>query len=107
MADVAKRLVGPSFLGSTATSVYNVPTGVQTIVRSIHVNSTSASAAYTFTLGIGGTTAANQYFTAMPVPSNGCFDWSGFLVLNANDTIYVQSNGSSVLTITVCGIEVS
>lgn len=107
MADVPRRLVGPLSLTAASVTVYTVPVATTTIVRSIHVNNINASNVYNFTMGINGTGATVTYalFTAFPIGSNGVLDWSGFLVLHANDTLTAYASAAAALALTVSGIE--
>lgn len=106
MADTAKRLSGPSALTTGAVTQYTVPGSTVTILRSIHVNNTHASTTANFTMSIGTSAAGTQLFTAHPIPAGSTLDWSGFIVLNAADTI--QALGSATtLTLTMSGVEVT
>lgn len=108
MADVAKRLVGPLFLLTSNSSVYTVPANTTTIVRNIHISNNNSGTAYAFNLAINGTSASsgNCLYYNLAVPISGAFDWSGFLVLAAGDTIQALANsGASALTLTVSGVE--
>lgn len=109
MADTPKRLVGPQTLATTNAVLYTVPAGTTTIVRSIHLTNSSASASYTFTLALNAaaSTVANQFFSALNVPPAGAVDWSGFLVLNPGDTVQGLASIANILAVTVSGVEVS
>lgn len=106
MADVAKRLAGPSLLTGTAATVYTVPGATATILRSIHVSNETGSTA-TFTLSIGTDAAGKRLFTAVDIPTKGSLDWSGFIVLNAAEVLQAFSGTASALTLVVSGVEVS
>lgn len=109
MADVAKRIVGPLYMATTNSVVYTVPTATTTIVRNIHVMNNSTSATLTFNLAINGTsaTASNCLYFQHLVPSQGAFDWSGFLVLAAGDVLQGLCSGASGLTLAVSAVESS
>jgi hypothetical protein len=109
MADVAKRLVGPIALANSSTVLYSVPLATTAIVRSIHVSNANASTGYTFSLAINGTasTVANQIFNGFFLAPAAVMDWSGFLVLNAGDTLQGVASAASSLSIVICGVEVS
>jgi hypothetical protein len=106
MADLAKRLAGPTSLTATAATVYTVPASTKAIVRNIHVANTSAAVA-TFTMSIGADAAGTRYYDDVEVPVGGALDWSGFLVLAAAETIQAYSGTASVLTLTISGVEES
>jgi hypothetical protein len=108
MADVAKLLVAPVLLTSSAVTLYTAPAGVTAIVRNIHVNNTSASA-YGFSLGLNGTpaTLSNALYSNYMLATNSAFDWSGFLVVPAGQTLVGLCSASGVLNIVISGVESS
>lgn len=105
MADTLKRLAGPIALAGAAATVYTAPTATTTVVRAIHVtNETGASA--TFTLSVGADGANKRLFFAVPVANGSAgFDWTGTLVLAANEVVQAYSNTASALTLTMSGVE--
>ncbi len=109
MADVAKRLYGPALLNAASTTIYTVPSNVTTVVRLIHAVNTHATTAYSFSVGVNGasSTANYQIFSGYTLPGTGVMDWSGFLVLNANDVLYANASAASVFNLMICGVEVS
>ena len=95
--------------GTTDTLLYTVPGATKTVVRGIHVANTTGSAA-TITLGLDSAAAlaaANHFLSAVSVPANGTYDWSGFQVLNAAETIRALQGTSTALTVHISGIEVA
>lgn len=106
MTDTPKRIVGPIGVTGSGVTVYTVPASTVTIVRSIHLTNSNTSNTIGVTLGINGVAAANQFFSLLYVGSNAVVDWSGFLVLNAADTLQVLGSQTGS-TITISGIEVS
>ena len=106
MADTAKRLYGPAQPATTAATIYTVPASTTTVVRNIRVSNTTGTAA-TITMSIGTNAAAAQIMSAVSVPANSVYDWSGFLVMNAADILQALQGTSSALTVTVSGIEVA
>lgn len=106
MADLAKRIVGPTQLASAAGTVYTVPAATTTIMRCIHVANTSSSAA-SFTLSIGVDAAGTRLFSSVSVQANGYFVWSGFQVLTATEVLQVFGSAANVLTMTIAGVEAS
>lgn len=104
MADVAK----PMFTGAAATSdalLYTAPaTGA--VVRGIHAANT-ATADATITIGLragAALAAANHFVSALTVPANGTYDWSGFQVLGNVETIRALASATTV-TFTISGVE--
>lgn len=108
MTDTAKRLVGPVLFGTANAVLYTVPAATTTILRSIHV-SNGGAAAWTFSLSINGAASviANQLFAAVSVGQNTALDWSGFIVLNAGDTLQGLANNAASVSLVVCGVEVT
>lgn len=106
MADIAKRLSGPALLTASAATVYTVPASTTAILRSVHVTNETATAA-TFTMSIGTDAAGKRLWTALTIPGNQAFDWSGFIVLAAAEIIQAFSGTASALTLTNSGVEVA
>jgi hypothetical protein len=104
MADTAKRLSGPALLTAAAATQYTVPASTTTTLRNIHVSNETATAA-TFTMSIGTDAAGKRLFTALSIPGNQAFDWSGFIVMAAAEIIQAFSGTASALTLTVSGVE--
>jgi hypothetical protein len=105
MADVAKRLCGPTQMGTSAATVYTVPASTTAILRNIHVANNSGSMV-TFSLSIGSNAAATQIFTTTPVgASGGVLDWSGFMVLTAGEIIQALASAGASMTLTISGVE--
>lgn len=104
MSDVSKAM----FTGAAAvtdTLLYTAPaTGA--VVRGIHACNT-ASAAATITIGLrAGATlaAANHFVSALSIPANGTYDWSGFAALGNVETIRALASATTV-TFSISGIE--
>ncbi|MET1006589.1 MAG: hypothetical protein ABWX96_13655 [Propionibacteriaceae bacterium] len=93
---------------TTSAVVYTVPAATQAIVRSIHVSNVN-SGSMSFYVGISGssTAAASQFFSGYAIPGYGSLDWTGFLVLNAGETLTASASNSNALNLVVCGIEVT
>jgi hypothetical protein len=106
MADTAARIIGPILLTNSSVTLYTVPGSTKAIVRNIIIANTSATAA-TARLSIGADAAGTRILPEVSIPANSVYDWSGFLVLNAGDTIRGQSGTTNVLAITVSGVLVT
>ena len=105
MADVAKKLYEGQ-PGTTDSLLYTA-VAAGTIVRSIHVANTTGAAA-TITLGLnagGALAAANHFLSALSIPANSTYDWSGFQVLDASATIRALQGTNAALTATIAGVE--
>ena len=106
MADLAKKIYEGQ-PGTTDTLLYTAPAGAATIVRSIHVANTTGTAA-AITLGLNAAAAlvaANHFLSALSVPANSTYDWSGFQVVDASGTIRALQGTASALTMTISGVE--
>lgn len=105
MPDVSGRIYGPAQPGTTNATLYTVPASTTVVVRNIHVCNTTATAA-TISLAINGTaaTAANCWLTALSIPANSSYDWSGFLHLSTADTLQALQGTASALTMTISGV---
>lgn len=104
MADALKRM----YLGQPGTTngtLYTAP-AAGAVVRTIHINNTTTSAA-TISLGINGTpaTAANAFYSAFSVPPNGIHVWNGSIVLGNADTVQGLQGTSGALTLVISGVE--
>lgn len=89
----------------TDTLLYTAPsTGA--VVRNIHATNTAAADA-TVTIGLragAALAAANHFASALTVPANGTYDWSGFAVLGNVETIRALASATTV-TFSISGIE--
>ncbi len=104
MGDIAKRIVGPTQLGTAAATVYTVPASTTTILRHIKVCNESSSAV-SFTLSIGADAAGKRLYYQVSIPGNGVLDWSGFEILAAAETLQSYASASTSLTLTLSGVE--
>lgn len=95
--------------GTGDTLLYTAPAAGVTAVRAIHVANTTGSAA-TITLGLNAAAAlaaANHFLSAVSIPANGTYDWSGWQIVNASGTIRALQGTGSALTVTISGVESS
>jgi hypothetical protein len=105
MADVAKKMYEGQ-PGTGDTLLYTT-VAAGAIVRGIHIANTTGAAA-TITLGLnagGALAAANHFLSALSIPANGTYDWSGFAALDASATIRALQGTASALTVTISGVE--
>lgn len=106
MGDLAKRVAGPTQLSTSAATAYTVPASTTTILRNIHVQNGTGTAA-TFTLSIGTDAAATRFWDALSIPANSALDWSGFLVLATTEIVQWKAGTATALVATISGVEVS
>lgn len=104
MADTLKRLSGPVFVATSASTHYTVPASTTATVRAIHVaNETGSSANFTLSVGTDG--AGKRLFKDVPIAANDVLDWTGTLVLSAAEVIQAVAGTGSALTLTMSGVE--
>ena len=106
MADLAARIVGPMLLTNASVTLYTVPASTQAILRNIVIANTSASSA-TARLSIGVDAAGTRIIPDIPIPANSVYDWSGFLVMEAAETLRGESGTTNVLAISVSAVLVT
>lgn len=106
MTDTAKR-IGPSSVANTETTLYTVPASTTTIIRSIRVANTTASAA-TLKMSIGADAAGTRLLPDLSIPPNSVYLEDGFLaVMTAAETLRATGGTNNALTVTVNGVEVT
>jgi hypothetical protein len=104
MADILKRLSGPTALTTSAVTQYTAPALTTTTIRNIHVANETGGAA-TFTLSLGTDGAGTRAFYQVSVAAGAVYDWSGILVLAAADLIQALASAGATLTLIVSGVE--
>jgi hypothetical protein len=107
MADLQKRLSGPSYLTTSAVTQYTVPAATSCILRSIHVVNLHSSAPLNFTMSIGADAGNTRLFHTYALTPLQVLDWSGFIVLNAGEIIQAYGSTTNLLVMTMSGVEVS
>jgi hypothetical protein len=107
MPDVAKSMY-QGRPGTSDTLLYTAPAG-GAIVRNIHVaNETASAATVTLSLNAGASLAAGKHFlSAVSIPANSAYDWSGFKVLDAAGTIRALQGTNNALTVSIDGVELT
>lgn len=106
MPDVLKRLVGPTALSNSATTVYTVPASTTAVLRHLRVVNETVGAA-TFTASIGADAAGKRVFYTQSVAAGGAFEWTGNIVMAATEVFQAYASAAATLTLTVSGIESS
>lgn len=76
-------------LAAAAATLYTVPASTATLVRSIHVVNTNASATKTFQLFRGGTAGSNAITASITLPAGGMaiYEGDGWVVLSASGEV--------------------
>jgi hypothetical protein len=98
VAKTAKRLWGPVQIPSAGATAYTVPASTKTIVRHIHISNTTA-AAVTLSMSIGAIgTAALRVFDTKNIPAGETYDWYGYIVVDATETIQHSAGTNNILT---------
>ncbi|ANB56422.1 hypothetical protein GFC29_3138 [Anoxybacillus sp. B7M1] len=101
MAAIAKRLYKGT-AETSPTTAYTVPANTMTIVKNIVLTNKSASAA-TATVVIAGIEVVNNY----SIDANDTVVIDLSLVMNATETITVQSGTTSAINVYISGVEVA
>lgn len=91
MADVAKRFASSSALTAALTTYGTVPAGKKWIVRNVHYTNEDASAATLVQISMAGIV-----FLLASIAARTTYDWSGFLVLDAGETIQASENPNNI-----------
>jgi hypothetical protein len=104
MPDLQKRLAGPAVGTGAEATLYTVPGSTSAILRDISVTNTTATT-QTFKMSIGADGAGTRLFSDEQVLAGATWQWNGFKVLNAAETL--RWNGPATLTCTVSGVEVT
>jgi len=104
MAKTPKRLYGPALVTNAAATKYTVPAATATIIRHVHVQNGSGSAA-TFTMSVGADASGTRVFDAYSIGANTPYDWYCYLVMAATEIIQALSGTNNVLTLTIDGDE--
>ena len=91
-------------IGNTNTTLYTAqPDGRTAILDVMVVNTTSSP--INLTMYIGSAATANAFgFYSSSVPSNSSIQWSGFQILNVNESLLAVGSATG-LTITISGLE--
>jgi hypothetical protein len=91
-------------IDNTNTTLYTAqPDGRTAILDVMVVNTTSAS--INLTMYIGSAATANAFgFYSTPIPANSSMQWSGFQILNINESLLGVGSATG-LTITASGLE--
>ena len=91
-------------IGNTNTTLYTAqPDGRTAILDVMVVNTTSSP--INLTMYIGSAATANAFgFYSSSVPSHSSIQWSGFQILNVNESLLAVGSATG-LTTTISGLE--
>lgn len=98
--------IGPVNLGTVSALLYTAPAATDTVLRSIRVANVNEDVAW-ITLTIGPDSINNVLFFQVEIPIAGVLDWSGFMPLEAGDTIEAYSDKTPALTVTIGAVEIT
>lgn len=104
MARIPKRLA-IQLVDLTFETIYTVPANTKTIVRHIHINNPTGSAA-TFTVAIGADTLANHILSGISVAAGGTYDLYGYFPMEETETLGAKSSVDDTCNIVVSGDEI-
>jgi hypothetical protein len=100
-----KLLDAPTFLGTSTTTLFTVPTGRQHAIKQIVVCNTDGTERW-IKLAVGSTaTAENCFVFQLPIASFDTVVLDTALVLEAAQTLQGSSDVASKVTVTVTGWE--
>jgi len=114
MAETFKHLAQGKVVytgNAAAQTLYTVPTGTTAIIGHIRIVN-NHSAAVTFTLSHGGISTADNAFIILPalsIEAGGWAEFTGSIIMDADDVLYGLCNGSSstVMSYNIYGLEVT
>lgn len=103
MADILKRLVGPSNIAlGTSVKFTGITAHVYTIKNITIVNPTTTD--ITVKLGIGGVADANLILPSVVIAAGESGQFDGLLVMSGTETLQANATATG-LTITVSGLD--
>lgn len=106
MARTAKRLSGPTQLTTSAVTQYTVPASTKTVIRHIHFENGTASAA-TVTVSLGADAAATRLYDAFSIGANQTHDFYTFVVIDAAEVIQAKAGTATAIVMTMSGEEIT
>lgn len=100
------KLLYQNQVPATATTLYTVPSATSTLVKTMRIVNTSASAA-TIKIWQNGTANANTILPTTSIDAGGFAEFEGTFTLGAADYISAQAGTASAITITIWGVELT
>lgn len=110
MPRTPKRLAGPLLVTNSVTTRYTVPASTKTVIRHLHVQNNSGSAA-TLTVSIGADAAGTRILDAFSIPAaaagvtGSVVDFYGYWVMETTEILQTNAGTTNVLNLTVNGDE--
>ena len=107
---ISKKMTSPTQLGTTASTVYTVGTGVTATVKEIlvaNVSASSSSVSIYFVNSGGIASTSNLMFPAVAISANSSVAFDVNQVLDAGSTIQALAGNSSAVNIMISGFEAS
>lgn len=98
MAGITKRASGPALVSNAAATKYTVPTGRRAVIRHLHVNNPTGSAA-TFTWSIGADAAGTRELDAFSILAGTSLDDFGPYTMEAGEILQAFSGTNNVLVL--------
>lgn len=110
MTDTAKKLYQGQ-PGTSDTLCYTAPATGATILCIQACNTTSSTATLTIGANCSGTlAAANHVLSAIPIPGNGSYTWTGMIQLDnsaTTGTIRALQGTSTAISVVISGNEIT
>lgn len=105
MTDTYKK-IAQAQPGTSATTLYTVPSATQAIVKHIRVVNTD-STARTIKFWHDGNSDERVILPATSIRAGGWAEFDGTITLEASDTLSAQASVGSKVTVTIYGLEIS
>ena len=91
-------------IGATSTTLYTSQPDGRTAILDVMIVNTTGSA-INLTMYIGSASAGNAFgFYSTPISANSSVQWSGFQILNINESLLAIGSDTG-LTATISGLE--
>ncbi|MBM4407829.1 MAG: hypothetical protein FJ038_04315 [Chloroflexi bacterium] len=89
-------------LAAAVETVYTVPAGQTTRIRNMRFQAIGAGAGYIVKVLLDGTSDANRWHR-FTLDANEGMEWAGEMVLRAGQTITIDCDSASAVTLTILG----
>lgn len=100
------KLLYQNQVPSTATTLYTVPSATSTLIKTMRIVNTSASAA-TIKIWQNGTADANVIMPTVSIDAGGFAEFEGSITMAAADYLSAQAGTATAITLTVWGVEIT
>ena len=105
-----KRMTAPTQLGTSASTVYTVGSGITATVKQIlaaNVTSSASTVSIHLVPSGGSATTANLIFAAIPVAGNSTVVFDLNQVMDTGDTLRAFAGNATAINLVVSGYEAS